>query len=128
MALVPYDPFKQLADMRKDFDRFFSNFPSVLGEEHNLGGIQIDVYETENDVVAVCDIPGLEKKENVELNIENDTLSISGTINRVSEMKEENMHRKERHAGRFHRSISLPSSISHEVVKDNKKKIEVDFQ
>lgn len=144
MALVPYDPFKQLANMRKDFDRFFSDFPLTFGTEHNFGGIRVDVLETENEVVTTCDIPGLEKKEDVHIDIENNTLSISGSINRRNETKEENMYRKERYVGRFHRSVPLPSPVSHEGVKasykngvlevkmpkliqDNSKKIDVDF-
>ncbi|MCF6095357.1 Hsp20/alpha crystallin family protein [Microaerobacter geothermalis] len=144
MALVPYDPFSQFANMRKEFDRFFSNFPSVFGTEQNLGGIRVDIYETESEVVATCDIPGLEKKEDVNIDIENNTLSISGSINRTNETKEENMYRKERYVGRFHRSISLPSPVSPEgvkasykngvlevkmpkLMKDNRKRIDVEF-
>src|ERR1700686_2521483 len=102
MALVPYDPFRQIINMRKDFDRLFSDVPFPIETEHGFGGIKIDVHETENEVVATCDIPGLEKKEDVNIHIENNKLSISGTMNRTNEIKEENMHRKERYVGSFH--------------------------
>lgn len=144
MSLVPYDPFRQLSNMRKEFDRFFTDLPFAFESEQRLGGIRIDVHETENEVVATCDIPGLEKKEDVHLDIENNRLSISGTINRTNEVKEENMFRKERFVGRFQRAITLPSPVKHEGVKatykngvlevrmpklatDQRKKIDVDF-
>ncbi|OLN23863.1 heat-shock protein Hsp20 [Domibacillus antri] len=144
MALVPYDPFRQLANLRKDFDRIFFDFPSAFGMEQNWGGIRVDIHETENEVVATCDLPGLDKKEDVDISIDQNTLRISGSMNRTTETKEEHMHRKERFAGRFHRSVSLPSPVSNEgvkatykngvlevkmpkVTKDDGKKIDVEF-
>lgn len=144
MALVPYEPFRQLSNMRREFDRLFSDFPFAFENEHNLGGIRVDVHETENEVIATCDVPGLEKKEDVNIDIENNMLRISGSINRTNEIKEENMHRKERYVGSFHRSISLPSPVSDEGVnatykngvlqvrmpkltQNNKRKIDVQF-
>ena len=144
MPLVPYDRFRPLDNMRKEFDRFFSYFPSTFDTEQSLGGIRVDVHETENEVVATCDIPGLEKKEDVNIDIDNNVLTISGSINRTNEIKEESMYRKERYVGRFHRSISLPSPVSDEgikatykngilkvkmpkLAKENKKKIDVEF-
>ncbi|MGC4378399.1 Hsp20/alpha crystallin family protein [Fictibacillus sp. Mic-4] len=117
MALVPYDPFRQLANMRKEFNHIFSDFPSLFETEHHVGGIRVDVHETANEVVATCDIPGLEKKEDVTIDIENNMLTISGSIHKSHEINEENMHRKERYVGRFHRSITLPGPVSHEGVK-----------
>ncbi|PWA08426.1 heat-shock protein Hsp20 [Pueribacillus theae] len=117
MALVPYDPFRQLSNIGKDFDNFFSNFPSLFRDDSQWGGVRVDVHETDTEVVATCDIPGLEKKEDVNIHIENNMLNISGSINRTNEVKDENMHRKERFFGRFHRSIPLPSPVSQEGVK-----------
>lgn len=144
MALVPYDPLRQLANIRKEFEHFFSDFPSTFGTERNLGGIRVDVHETENEVIAKCDIPGLERKEDVTIDIDHNILSISGSINKANEIKEENMYRRERYIGRFHRSVSLPSSVSHEgvvasyksgvleirmpkLMKSDRKKIDVEF-
>lgn len=144
MSLVPYEPFRQLSSMRKEFDRFFSDFPIAYNNEQSFGGIRVDVHETANEVVATCDIPGLEKKEDVDIDIENNMLTISGSINRTNEVKEENMFRKERYVGRFQRAIALPSQVSYEgvratykngvlevrmpkLMKDNKRKIDVDF-
>ncbi|MDY0407067.1 Hsp20/alpha crystallin family protein [Virgibacillus sp. 179-BFC.A HS] len=116
MSLVPYEPFRQLSNMRRDFDHFFSDFPAMFGPEHGMGHIHVDVHETAQEVVATCDIPGLEKKEDVQLSVENNMLQINGTIRRSNEVNEENMSRKERFVGQFHRSVSLPSPVSSEGV------------
>lgn len=145
MSLVPYDPFRQLSNMRREFDRFFSELPISFDNEHGIGGIRVDVHETENEVVATCDLPGLEKKEDIDIDIQNNRLSISGSIKSTNEIKEENMIKKERYTGRFQRMITLPSPVSHDgvkatykngileitmpkVAKDVKKKIDVSFQ
>lgn len=119
MSLIPYEPFRQLDNMRRELNRFFTtDFPSLAtGFNQNFGALRVDVYETENEVVATCDIPGLEKKEDVDISIDNNILSVSGTVNRINEVKEEHMHRQERFVGRFQRSISLPSRVSSEGVK-----------
>ncbi|WP_203363645.1 Hsp20/alpha crystallin family protein [Bacillus sp. REN10] len=145
MALFPYDPFRQISNMRRDFDRVFSEFPFAFeNDARHFGNIRVDVHETDNAVIATCDIPGLEKKEDVHIDIENNVLHISGSINRTNEMKDENIHRRERYTGSFHRTIALPTSVSEEGVKatykngvlevtmpkqmqTNKKRIDVDF-
>ena len=121
MSLLPDDPFKQLANIRKDFDRMFSALPfdmslfdNMLG---NFGDMKVDVHETTTEVIVTCDIPGLEKKEDIQINVQNNFLSISGSLNKVMETKEENMFRQERYAGRFHSAISLPSPVSQNGVK-----------
>lgn len=114
MSLIPYEPFRQLESMRRELDRFFpDDFPFFKKGNQ----INVDVYETESEVVATCDLPGLEKKDDVNIDVERNVLSISGQINRVNEVKEENMHRQERVVGRFQRMIGLPTSVSAEGVK-----------
>lgn len=53
----------------------------------------------------------MEKKDDVRIEIRDDVLTISGTIKRKQEIREEQMHRKERFIGRFQRSIRLPHSV-----------------
>ncbi|SHE52618.1 HSP20 family protein [Seinonella peptonophila] len=116
MSLVPYDRFRRLDQIRREFDRFFSEMPSIFNNE-NMGSIRIDLHETADEIVATCDIPGLEKKEDVSIHIDHQLLQIDGAIHRSNDIHEENLHRKERYIGRFHRSVTLPSPVSHEGVK-----------
>lgn len=147
MSLVPYEPFRQLENMRREFDHLFAgDFPALLrsGFGGRMGTPSIDIHETATEVVATCDVPGLEKKEDVDIHVDQDMLSISGSINRVDEVKTEQMHRQERFTGRFHRSVHLPAAVSPEGVKatykngvleirmpkvqgGNRKKIDVEF-
>ena len=121
MSLLPDDPFKQLSHVRKEFDRMFSAFPFDLSSFDNLfgnfGGMKVDVYETAAEVIATCDIPGLKKDDNIQINVDQNLLSIKGFINTNNEIKEENMFRQERFSGGFHRSIFLPSPVSRDGVK-----------
>ena len=114
MSLIPYEPFRHLENWRRDLDRFFDDFPARLKE--GFGVQRVDVYETDQEIVASCEIPGLEKKEDVQIDIKGNVLTVSGVINRSNEIKEEQMHRRERFSGRFQRSISLPAEVKHEGV------------
>ncbi|MFJ7733176.1 Hsp20/alpha crystallin family protein [Lysinibacillus sp. NPDC097231] len=141
MGLEPYEPFKHLAKMRRDLDRLFSDFPFSFDNMKPFGGIRVDIHETDNELVATCHIPGLEKKEDIDIDIENNMLKISGIINRANE----NMHRGERYMSRFQHAISLPRLVDHEgisatykndllkvkmpkLAKDNTKRINVEFK
>ena len=94
MALVRYDPFRHLNNIRRDFDSFFSNLSDNQGFEQSVDSMKVDLKKTENEVIATCDLPGLEKKEDIDLKVEPGTLHISGTINRSTEEKQENVHRR----------------------------------
>jgi HSP20 family protein len=145
MPLIPYDSFRNLEHWRRDIDRMFSHLPTLFSSEvERLGVPRLDVYETESEVVATCDIPGLARKEDVHIDVEDNVLTISGTIQRMNEIKEEHYHRQERFMGRFHRSVTLPARVSPEGVQatykngvlevrmpkqkpGTKRKIDVDF-
>ena len=121
MSLLPDDSFKQLPNVRKEFERMFSAFPfdlsffdNMLG---NLGGMKVDVQETATEVIATCDIPGLEQDDDILINVEQNMLSIRGSINTTTEIKEENVFRQELYTGGFQRSIFLPSPVSRDGVK-----------
>ncbi len=143
MPLIPYEPFRHLENMRREFDKFFSSgFPTV--SDHDFGVPRLDVYETENEIVASCELPGLESKEDVNIDINDNILSISGSVNRVNKVKEDQVHTRERFVGRFHRSLRLPTAVNTEGVKatyrngileitmpklkeDNRKRIDIEF-
>lgn len=121
MSLTPDDPFKHLENVRKDFDRMLSAFPFDMIFSDNLlssfDSMKVDVYETDTEVIATCDIPGLERKEDLNINVDHYMLSISGSVNKATEVKGENLFRQERYVGSFHRSIPLPSPVSKSGVK-----------
>lgn len=112
MTLLPHEPFRQLEQWRKDLNHFFN---TGFGFQSEFGGLpRVDVHETDTEVVAACDIPGLAKKDDVHIHIEDHTLTIQGTITRSEEIKENQFSRQERFVGRFQRSIHLPSRVKAE--------------
>jgi len=117
MSLIPYEPFRYLENMQRELGRFFTNDFMPDRFRQNFGVPSIDVYTKENEIVASCDIPGIEKKEDINIEIDNNVLTISGTVKRVNEVKEEHIHRQERFQGHFQRSVTLPSLVSTENVR-----------
>ena len=118
MPLIPYEPFRQLDNLRREWERFFpADIPlrQWFGLSSDVPGI--DVYETEHDVVAVCDVPGLQKKDDVQIEVEGRMLTVSGTIHRTYETERDRLHRQERFAGRFQRTVTLPANVDPEGVR-----------
>ena len=122
MALVPwkhkeYDPFRELSDMS---DGLFglTLFP---GADRNLvpfrgGWPAIDVSEDKNNVIIKADLPGL-KQEEIEINMDNDILTIKGERRVEEEKKDKNYHRVERSYGAFERSLQLGVAVDKEKIK-----------
>jgi len=75
-----------------------------------------DMTETDNDYIVSIDLPGLTKKD-IDVNLQENRLTISGK--REKEEKEENKNflRKERYHGRFMRSFTLPATVQEEEIK-----------
>lgn len=117
MALIPFEPFRNMDGWKRDFDRLFNDFPAFVRGDQQFGAHRIDVHETQDEVVATCDLPGLEKKEDVQIDVQGNLLAVSGTIHRGHEIQEEQMHQRERFYGRFQRSVSLPSPVQEEGIK-----------
>ncbi len=117
MAIIRWDPFRDLVTLREKMNRLFEDVASSR-EERDLTASSwtpsVDIYETESDVVLSAELPGIEEKD-IEIKIEDNTLTLKGERNFEKETKEENYHRIERAYGSFYRSFSLP----HYVDQDN---------
>lgn len=70
----------------------------------------IDVVETDKEVIATAEMPGLEK-EDIKINITEDRLEVSAEVRREEERKEKGYEYRERRTGAFYRSVSLPAPI-----------------
>lgn len=79
-----------------------------------LPRVRVDVNETPDEVVVRADVPGLERKEDVRITVDDHHLHLSGTIGRSDERHEGNAHRIERYYGHFSRSIPLPVGVREE--------------
>ncbi len=118
MTLIPFDPFRETDRLRRDFDHLFHPSHSYL--EESFRPIRVDVHESDDEVVATFELAGLEKEDDVHINVlGHHLLSVSGKVNRAKEKEEGQYHRRERYIGTFHRSVSLPAPVSNEGVKAN---------
>ena len=117
MAIIRWDPFRDLVTLRDKMNRLFED--AVRGEEKDLISSSwapaVDIYETENELVLAAEVPGVEEKD-VEISVEDNTLSIRGERKFQKETKEENYHRIERSYGAFYRSFTLPNYIDQERI------------
>lgn len=116
MPLIPYDPIRQIDALRRNVDRFFDEWPFAGRFLEGAGYGRIDLYETENELVAQCEVPGLESREDVEISVDRQTLTISGRLKTAEQIKEEQYHRRERFVGKFTRSVSLPVPVASEGI------------
>ena len=108
--------FDRFANLREEFDRVFdTSFGSVF---RPLGSLNrwnpaVDVYQNKDQYTVHAELPGL-KKEEIELSLNGDTLTISGE--RKQETKSEEGSRTERFFGKFQRSVILPVPVNAEKV------------
>ncbi|GIU99316.1 MAG: molecular chaperone [Actinomycetota bacterium] len=118
--IVRWDPFRDLVSIQDElnrlFDRTFRGFEPLRPSAAGTWMPAMDVYETEDKLVAKVELPGIDP-EDVEVAVEDGTLTISGKREFSSEVKEENYHRIERRYGAFSRAITLPPTVDTEKVE-----------
>ena len=70
----------------------------------------VDIYEDEHNIILKMEVPGIDQKD-IDVRIQNNTLTVHGERKIEKEEKEENFRRVERQYGSFTRSFTLPSSV-----------------
>ena len=114
MNLVRWKPFEDFMSMPKRMNRMFGDtfFKDFDKETDTLAQWYpaTDIYETKDDYVFKLEVPGL-KKEDINIELTDDTLSIKGERKDEREVKKEDYHRVESCSGTFSRSFSLPNNI-----------------
>src|SRR3984885_5752031 len=116
MAISRWYPIREVATLQ---DRVNSLFQDFAGDNQAVTAAAfapaVDVYENGEKVVLKLDVPGI-KEEDLDIRVENQTLSVRGERKFEKEEKEENFHRIERRYGSFFRSFSLPTTVDTENV------------
>ena len=119
MRLVTrWDPQHGLSGLQEQVNRLFeSSFP---GRSDNSAlttwAPAVDIYETEDELVVKADLPDVSEKD-LDVRIENNTLTIRGERKFEKKVEEENYLRVERTYGSFSRSFSLPNTVNSEAIK-----------
>jgi HSP20 family protein len=118
-TLVRWDPFRDLVGIQDELNRLFGRtFTGGESMRPTASGAwmpAMDVFERDGEFVATLELPGIEPKD-VEVAVEDSTLTVSGTREFSGETDEGNYHRVERRYGSFMRSITLPQTADTESV------------
>ncbi len=120
MSIIRWRPTRGLFgleyEMNRIFDEFFGRVPVQVEPEDGVWSPSVDVSESSNAITINAEIPGM-SKEDVKINIQDNTVTITGEKKQEREEKEANYHRVERSYGAFMRSFSLPSSVKSDKIK-----------
>ena len=119
---VPFrTPFEDVVTLQKGLNSIFNEFSGPSGEEQSGDGRAVgfvppvDVYEDEKQIVLKLEVPGV-KVEDLDIQLENQRLTVKGERRFETAAKAENFHRIERRFGSFVRSFTLPQTVDTELV------------
>ncbi|MFB3853102.1 MAG: Hsp20/alpha crystallin family protein [Vicinamibacterales bacterium] len=119
MAIVRWDPFRELSDVQERVNRVLGEFYGRRGEDDVMRRgtwvPPVDIMQKGSDIVLKAELPDM-KREDIDIRVENNTLIISGEKKFEEGVREEDCHRIERAYGRFSRSFSLPATIDTDKV------------
>jgi len=115
MAIVRWsDPFREFAQLQDRINRAFSDAYGRSDEGLMTSGSwvpPVDIYQNGNhEVVLKAELPDM-TREDIDITVDNGTLTIRGEKKLSSEVKEDQLHRIERRYGSFSRSFSLPQTV-----------------
>ena len=119
MTIVRWEPLRELSSLQNEMNRLFDTaFDSPRAGTG--GGVRrwmppMDLLETSEEFVLRADLPGL-AEEDVTIEVEDSTLTVSGERNSEHEANGEGYHRVERAFGTFARSLTLPKGVDPEAV------------
>jgi HSP20 family protein len=110
-------PFPEIMDLQRSLDHLFGRQQYALSEQA-LSGWQplVDIFETENEIVIKVELPEV-NKDDVQVNLDDRTLTIRGERKLEFEDQREGYHRIERTYGQFARSFTVPPNINREGLK-----------
>lgn len=118
MAMQRWEPLSELDQMKRRMERMFDQFigPRLQGLPGMTYVPNVEVYETDKDLIINVELPGLDPK-NVNVEISADSVYISGETKQETEIQEDTYYRSERMFGEFKRTIPLPDQIKDQEAK-----------
>jgi HSP20 family protein len=121
-VLTRFEPFRTPSNIQDRINRMFREFYSPEGQDESLTATSfapaVDVYEDEHNVTLKVEVPGIDEKD-IDIRLENNTLTVHGERKIEKEEKEENYRRVERQYGSFTRTFTLPPTVDSEHVSAN---------
>ena len=116
--ITRFEPFRDLLNLQNQVSRVFQDLGRGSDELLTSGTFvpPVDIYEDEHSIALKLEIPGINEKD-IDIKLENNTLTVRGERSLEKEEKEENFHRIERRYGAFARSFTLPTTVDPENVE-----------
>lgn len=120
MALIRWEPARELQSVQTEMNRLFNTLfegsaPSNAPQSRRWIPA-MDLVENEHDFVLRADLPGISEQD-VKIELQDNTLTISGERKSEHEERKEGYYRLERASGSFARSLTLPEGIDPDGVK-----------
>lgn len=117
MALMHWQPFRELEDMQRDMNRLFDNLSTTRRAGIDLGFVPaVELEDTADHYLLHLELPGL-NPEDVNIEVTADSVSISGERRSETRSDERGVTRSEFHYGKFQRVVPLPGRINNQAVK-----------
>jgi HSP20 family protein len=123
VAIVRWEPFRELSSLQTEMNRLFNAAFDPAGGGGGNGGARrwvpaMDLVETDQHFVLRADLPGMTESD-VNIELEDNVLTVSGERKAEHEEKGEGFYRVERAFGTFSRALTLPKGIDPEAVAAN---------
>ena len=122
MAVLRWDPFRDVMTLQDRMNRLFDQAlsrPRADDEEGLTASTwvpAVDIFETADSIVMRAELPGV-SRENIDIQVRDNTLTLKGERKFEREVKDENYLRVERSYGAFQRAFSLPTLIQQDTIK-----------
>jgi HSP20 family protein len=117
MAITRWDPFREAVSLQNRVNSLFRNLNEGDAPVAAASFVPpVDIYEDGEKLVLKLEIPGIDQKD-LDVRVEDDTLTVRGERKFEAEEKEKNFHRIERAYGSFFRAFTLPGTVSTEHIE-----------
>jgi HSP20 family protein len=110
MALVRWEPARELSTLQSEMNRLFQAFFDGDGETARQWAPAMDLMDAGDHLVLKADLPGL-SEDDVRIEVRDDVLTVSGERKSEHEQKRNGYYRVERAFGGFSRSLTLPEGV-----------------
>ncbi len=118
MAIVRWNPIRDLMGLQEDMDMMFENFFGDGRKMKEMGfrwTPRVDIIEEENRYEVTADLPGV-NKEDVKVEIRDNVLTLRGEKKIEEEKKNKNYRLSERFYGEFTRTFTLPENVNKDAI------------
>jgi len=112
MAIIRWDPFREMTQLQSRFDRLFE----AAGGRQESWLPAVDVFDTKDAVVLKAELAGMDPAD-IEIEVEDNVLTIKGERRFEEQVDDERYYRVERRFGAFQRSLALPQGVKSDQIE-----------